>query len=926
MGEKQFEGIQIYDAIQDYNLNYWFATDQGIYKYNHYKFEKINSKNLKEQSAFGFVINANGTIFCYNLNNQILKIENDTCKVLYELKDNEKSNDIHLIISPENNLLILTKIPILINDKGKKINTNKTSICYYGFPFITKNGTVISHLKDKDSLLILKNNLYKTIKLQGNVQIVNGVLKFFSLNKKTYAISSKDKFLYSFDEETSALSLINNSGLIKNDEFLRFYDLNNQLWLASTISGVQILNEELELKLSENIFTKYLISDIYKDKENNILLSTFNHGIIVIPNSNILDAINLPENPQVVSINIDKELGILMGTLHGELIAYKNNNYTVISKNGNRPLQSVFTWSNFKNILFDDGKIKFYNKVLKTTKVISESSLKDALKLNDGSILMAVNTGVYQIYIENEKNISIKTITEFKNRTNVIEKESTSEFVYAATSNGVKYFENINSISDFKYNNEIVYANDITKDENNLYISTNKKEILKIKNGKVIKTIIPIVNNNRIEIRKFKIKNNHFYTLSNFGFIIFDSIGKPMVQLNKTYGFSTNKIFDFDLLNDEIWISHSKGVQKILEKNINRKVDTPLIKITEIKVNDSLINKILNNHFSTNKRKFKFTLSSPTLINKENVRYFYKLSGYEKTWQIATYDQNEIIYNALAPGEYSFIVKSENQGVYSQPIYYSFIIESPFYTKWWFIIICIVSFLAIVFLIYRWQININKKKSQQIIELNLSKLTAIQSQMNPHFIFNSLNSIQDLILKGDVENSYSYITTFSNLVRRTLNNSDKDFIDFDQEIKLIEIYLSLEKLRFKKELNYTINTNNIEDIMVPPLLIQPFIENALIHGLLHKEGEKRLQITFELKENLICIVEDNGIGREKSKAIKLRQRSDHESFSGKAIHKRFEILSNIFKGNFGYEYTDLYNKNEASGTKVILIIPIKHKF
>ncbi|MBK6986134.1 MAG: histidine kinase [Bacteroidetes bacterium] len=198
--------------------------------------------------------------------------------------------------------------------------------------------------------------------------------------------------------------------------------------------------------------------------------------------------------------------------------------------------------------------------------------------------------------------------------------------------------------------------------------------------------------------------------------------------------------------------------------------------------------------------------------------------------------------------------------------------------------------------------------------------------MNPHFIFNSLNSIQDLILKGDVEHSYSYITTFSNLVRRTLSYSEKDFIDFDQEIKLLELYLSLEKLRFKKELNYIIDIKNVEDIMLPPLLIQPFIENSLIHGLLHKEGQKNLKITFELNETLICTISDNGIGREKSKAIKLRQRSEHESFSGKAIHKRFEILSNVFEGDFGYKYEDLYENNEAIGTKVILSIPIKHKF
>ena len=207
-----------------------------------------------------------------------------------------------------------------------------------------------------------------------------------------------------------------------------------------------------------------------------------------------------------------------------------------------------------------------------------------------------------------------------------------------------------------------------------------------------------------------------------------------------------------------------------------------------------------------------------------------------------------------------------------------------------------------------------------------SELKAIRSQMNPHFIFNALNSIQDLVLKGNIENSYSYITMFSNLVRQMLTYSENEFIEFEQEIKLLELYLSLEKLRFKKDFTYEIAVNNVEDIMLPPFLVQPFIENSLVHGLLHREGEKKLKIAFELKEDLICTIEDNGVGRDKSKAIKQRQQAGHDSFSGKAILKRFEILSNVFNGKFGYTYHDLYENDEPSGTRIVLVIPVKRQF
>jgi LytS/YehU family sensor histidine kinase len=237
-----------------------------------------------------------------------------------------------------------------------------------------------------------------------------------------------------------------------------------------------------------------------------------------------------------------------------------------------------------------------------------------------------------------------------------------------------------------------------------------------------------------------------------------------------------------------------------------------------------------------------------------------------------------------------------------------------------------VTFIAIVLFVSRLVISRIRKKALVATELSNLKLTAIRAQMNPHFIFNALNSIQDLVLKGDVEHAYSYITTFSNLVRKTLNYSDKEWIDFDDELNLLELYLALEKLRFKKILQIEINNQDVEDIQIPPMLIQPFIENALVHGLLHREGEKKLKIDFQLKDNLICIIEDNGIGREQAKIIRQRQRVEHESFSGNATRKRFEILSESLKGDFGFYYEDLHENGMPTGTRVTLTIPLKQKF
>jgi hypothetical protein len=402
--------------------------------------------------------------------------------------------------------------------------------------------------------------------------------------------------------------------------------------------------------------------------------------------------------------------------------------------------------------------------------------------------------------------------------------------------------------------------------------------------------------------------------------------GNLLKSIDALFDLSSKRVIDFTILQNELWVSHSGGVQKIDLNYKQRHMELPIVRINQLLVNDSEVDMTKYGNFSNDQRKIKFILSSPTLRYQKSIRYHYQLKGYDTQWYIASFDKNEVLYNALAPGKYTFLVKVENRGVFSDVFSYSFEIDAPYYLKWWFITLIILFFLLMVYGIYTRQLKVQQKKAAFINELNASKLTAIQSQMNPHFIFNSLNSIQDLVLKGDVDNSYTFITKFSNLVRRTLSYSDKDFIEIDQELKLIELYLSLEKLRFKENLEFKIDSSEIEDILVPPMLIQPFIENALLHGLLHKEGLKKIHIKFTLTDVLICEIVDNGIGRVKSKEIKERQRLEHESFSTNAIKNRFDILERHFGGSLGFVYEDLYENGLASGTKVILKIPIKRMF
>lgn len=210
-----------------------------------------------------------------------------------------------------------------------------------------------------------------------------------------------------------------------------------------------------------------------------------------------------------------------------------------------------------------------------------------------------------------------------------------------------------------------------------------------------------------------------------------------------------------------------------------------------------------------------------------------------------------------------------------------------------------------------------------------SELKALKSQMNPHFMFNALNSIQEQFMYGDKLKANEQMGNFTYLTRQILSVSGKKKINLSTEIEILNKYLELEKMRFSEDFSYDINLSDSIDEdyhQIPPMLIQPFVENSIKHGLLHKTGNKKLSIAFDLdeaEENLICIVEDNGIGREKSAEIKNKRIQQHESFSTSATEERLRLLSNGLLDKNYITYEDLQDQNnQAAGTRVTITIPL----
>lgn len=222
------------------------------------------------------------------------------------------------------------------------------------------------------------------------------------------------------------------------------------------------------------------------------------------------------------------------------------------------------------------------------------------------------------------------------------------------------------------------------------------------------------------------------------------------------------------------------------------------------------------------------------------------------------------------------------------------------------------------------------EKQMEVLKLNkdlaTSQLTTLRSQMNPHFIFNALNSVQQYILRGNITEANRYLSKFSRLQRQVLNHSDQDFIPLEKELEILHLYLELEQLRFEGSFTCEVIVDpdiDTDEIKIPPMIVQPFVENAIWHGLMPKQGERHLQITFMLPDDnmLLCTVKDNGIGREAAARIKSNSQPLHTSKGLSLVYDRLAILRQQYGQVFNAQINDLKDiTGLAEGTEVTLHI------
>lgn len=362
-----------------------------------------------------------------------------------------------------------------------------------------------------------------------------------------------------------------------------------------------------------------------------------------------------------------------------------------------------------------------------------------------------------------------------------------------------------------------------------------------------------------------------------------------------------------------------------------KKNRVPGLLITGVFVNDSLVSAGLPGALKLDydQNKINIAFSCVNYNRPEQNIFAYRLRNADTAW---TYTRvGNVTYANLSPGHYVFEVKAANYArVWSKISSFQINIKPPFWQSWWFRLLLLCLAASGTYVVFKWRVGSIRKEEKIKTDLNRKmaelEMKALRAQMNPHFVFNSLSSIQESIVTGKTEAASKYLSKFSKLIRLILENSGKQFISLKTEIDSLTLYLELESFRFEN-FTYTFSIDPQIDAnytMIPSMVIQPFIENALKHGLSKKKNDKHLKIDIRMEQGrLVAIVEDNGVGRTTAAQVKTLERKDHHSMGIKITEERLQLLG--VQNGAAAEITDLYDRNgNAAGTLVKIILPVEN--
>lgn len=957
---------RVYDMTED-SLGYiWLASNSGLYRYDGKEYKKFTNVQQKGRSVFELKFDYKGRLWCSNVNGQFFYVENDSLhlglssqelfgieeklqeytffdKKLFLTNNNrkilaydlERKTLVNYTLSPpvhDNNILIISGV--VANDslffltEGQNFRT----YLYAATPQDTVARLLYEFKHEKDNMNpFYLHNLYVH---QGKKTIWSPL--------KTWKTGTQ---IMQFDNE--GLLPIKYPRFFEKTRLVLPYSIDEKIWFTSN-QGLHILDNTITDKLEHErtLFPHTFTTKAIKDQNENYWVSTLYEGIHVIPNLN-LEHYSIPDTLGLILCTaLISEIQIAFGTDKGKIgiLNLHTGQIELIPQDKHRsPILKIFHNPYLNEFYISTENYKYshtYNikkKKLITTKKTFFNATKALCAMSKDSILTMERMGV-KIYTKENENETNK-FTVLSQDSSRIKRTYDGLFVPESQKIYVAFLDEL-----IVYNRDLttakriqhkdgsdVLAKKIIHDKNGtIWAITFKNGLLKIKNDtvqQIYNTKNGLLDNNIQHI----VEDGDFLWLYNTRSIQkFNPQTETFQNLTTQDGFIPEVATGFYIIKNQLYYSSSKHFFTAHKQKIFKQPQIFHPTFTHIEINDIPYPIQEKYSLSPQQKKLRVRFNTNGFHTHVNTHYRYRIKGFSDKWENVTQGINEVVINNMPKGQFTFELQAINPQGTSSTIHFGIRAKSVFYKQWWFILLCFSIVIAIIYFYFQRLMKSQAKRQTIALERQRNetekvylKLENIRSQMNPHFVFNALNSIQDYIILNQKDLAGDYLGKFADLIRMYLDQSRKKHLSLQEEITTLHQYLELEKLRFEDKIEYQIIVDkNIEQeiIQIPTMLIQPYVENSIKHGFLHKKGIGHLEIRFELKEKYLhCTIFDDGVGRKKSQAIQAKRFKKHSSFSTQAIQNRVELLNHEQERLISVHIEDL---QEPVGTKVTVIIPV----
>lgn len=943
---------QVNDINQDAKGYLWIGTESGLSKFNGLNFVSYSMDNgLPDNKIEKIYFDDENTLWV-GTPKGLARLEG-TKFIPYYFDTPRRVND---IVEFQNKMFVATNDGLL-----KLENENFTLINpYLDEPLYVR---ALVNLNDEELICGTKTGLF-TYQTEYKMFIDSTYLKY-NISDLTLV----DDFLFISTYGDGLLRYcISNQELFKYElklSRIRSIYADENVILCSTINGaIEIVGEDVSYYNQGNGLINENLVCVFKDREDNYWMGTDANGLLKFLGKSIISYSTKDgmSSNIVISINQLADSSFIFGT-YKEGITFLNSSNEMTYLKEQNGLKDNTVWASISDSadlrwvgstggvnLISNGKI-VNNQIADQIK----SKIKTIEKIDD-KYFFAGSEGIYAmsgsevLYLEHTAELNINDLTS--NGTDLIVASRTGLYVLSDATNYA--ISNQMAVPEPAVN---AVCTDIGQ---NIWVGTENGLFVLLKDG----TIVP-----------FELERDNFKSKTILGIIqsktgdMWVSTLSGVYQISKKEGGSFNLnhyATEEGLVNLEsnlnalyedhdynIWLGTANGLAKINPSlnNILFDFKAPELHFTGIRLfmeefdynrfqveyeAGSSIPNVISLPYDQNHLTFDFI--GINLKNPESVLYEYRLTGASENWSPlsnATY----ATYSDIAPGDYTFEVRATNKSaLWSETIGIQINIRSPFWETWWFISLMIMIGSLILIGLFQARIRTIKQKQENEKLSFKNRLLFLEQQslnasMNRHFIFNSLNSIQYFINSSDKRSANKYLSSFAKLIRKNLDSSTNDnfVVTLQEEIERISLYLTLEKMRFQEKFEYEINVSSeldTESIEIPSMILQPFVENSIIHGVLGLERVGHIEIKiYEELDNVIFEVIDDGLGIDNTlNNKKERPAGDHESKGMEITSRRIELLRKITGENLMIIGPFQINneQGECLGTKVIIkmgIIP-----